>query len=59
MNTIFIKLFFSTVSLFFLTYTISYSKFEILTQKNTLGGVFIILFSLISIIFVNIIFWIN
>lgn len=59
MNTIFIKIFFSIVCLLILLYVISFSLFEIKTKKNLLGGIFTIFITVGSIIFSNILFWIN
>lgn len=59
MNTIFIKIFFSIICLFMLLYVISFSLFEIKTNKNLFGGLFTIFLTVGSIIFSNIIFWIN
>ena len=59
MNTIFIKIFFSTVCLFIFLHVVSFSIFEIRTNKNTFGGVFTIVFTIFSIIFSNIVFWMN
>lgn len=59
MNTIFIKIFFSLMCLFMLLYVVSFSIFEIKTNHNLLGGIFAIFITVGSIIFSNIVFWIN
>ena len=59
MNTLFIKIFFSVICLFIFFYIISFSMFEIKTNKNILGGIFTIFITVGSIIFCNIVFWIN
>lgn len=59
MNTFFIRLFFSIICIFIFFYVFSFSLFEIKTNKNIFGGIFTILVTIGSIIFSNIIFWIN
>ncbi len=59
MNTIFIKLFFSEVSIYIFLHMVSFALFEIKNKNNFTGGLFTILFTLFSIIYSNIIFWIN
>ena len=59
MNNIFIKFFFSLICLFILLYIISFSIFEIKNKNNVFGGVATIVFTLASIIYSNIIFYIN
>lgn len=59
MNTIFIKIFFGFISLVILFYVISFSLFEIKKKHNFWGGIFTIFIIVGSIIFSNIIFWIN
>lgn len=59
MNTFFIRLFFSFVCIFIFLYVLSFSLFEIKTNRNFLGGIFTILVTAGSIIFSNIMFWIN
>ena len=59
MNTIFIKIFFSIVCIFIFFHVLSFSIFEIRTNKNIFGGVFTIVFTVFSVVFSNIVFWIN
>ncbi len=59
MNTLFIRLFFSTVCVFIFLYVLSFCLFEIKNNKNIFGGIFTLAVTLGSIIFSNIIFWIN
>lgn len=59
MNTVFIKIFFSIVCILILLHLISFSIFEIKTNKNIFGGVFTIIFTVFSVIFSTIVFWIN
>ena len=59
MNNIFIKLFFSLICLFILLYIISFSIFEIKNENNVFGGVATIVFTIVSIVYSNIIFYIN
>ena len=59
MNTLFIKIFFSIVCLFIFFYVLSFSLYEIKTNKNVLGGIFTIFITVGCIIFSNIIFWVN
>lgn len=59
MNNIFIKLFFSFICLCIFIYIISYGIFEIKTNKNYFGTIFLIFYSLASFIFCNIAFWIE
>lgn len=59
MNTIFIKIFFSVICLFIFLYVLSFSIFEIKTNHNLFGGIFTIFITVGSIIFSNILFWLN
>jgi hypothetical protein len=59
MNTIFIKLFFSIMCLFMFFYVLSFSIFEIKTNHNIVGSIFTIFITVGSIIFSNIMFWLN
>lgn len=59
MNTIFIKIFFSVMCLFIFFYMMSFSIFEIKTNKNVYGGIFTIVFTVGSIVLSNFVFWIN
>lgn len=55
----FFNIFFTLTSIFILFKTIGYSIYELKEKNNKTGGVYIILLSLFSIIFSNIMFWIN
>ena len=59
MNNIFIKLYFSLICIFIFFYIFSFSMFEIKNKKNKFGGIITILFTVVSIIYSNIIFYIN
>lgn len=59
MNTFFIRIFFSIFSLYIFLYILSFAFFEIQKNKNFFGSIFTILITLGSIIFSNIIFWLN
>ncbi len=59
MNTVFIKIFFSFISIIILEYMFSFANFEIKTKKNILGALFVIFFSLASLVWSNFVFWTN
>ena len=59
MNTIFIKIFFSIICIFIFFHIFSFAVFEIKTNRNIFGGVFTIVFTVFSVVFSNIVFWIN
>lgn len=59
MNTLLIRLFFSIVCIFIFLYVLSFCLFEIKNNKNFFGGIFTLIVTIGSIIFSNIIFWIN
>lgn len=59
MNTLFIKLIFLLITLYIFFYCSSYAGFEIKSKNNIIAGVVIFLFTVASVIFSNIIFWIN
>ena len=59
MNILFIKIFFSFISILIFGYMLSFSSFEIKAKSNILGGLFVILFSLLSLIYSNVMFWIS
>lgn len=52
-------IFFLIISLYVLLKTIGYALYEINTVKNKSGGIVIITFSILVVIFSNIIVWIN
>lgn len=58
LNTIYHVLF-SLSTLYVLIESISYTKFEIVSQKNKFGGTCILLFNLLCIILSNIVVWLN
>lgn len=58
MNTFFIRLFFSIICLIIFIYILSFSIYEI-KNKNIFGGIFTVVFTIFSIVFSNIIFWVN
>lgn len=49
------SIFFFVISLIIFTRTVSYSIFEIKKQNNTLGGIVLLLFSLLAFVGTNII----
>ena len=59
MTNLIIKLFFLSVTICILLYLTSYSKFEITQNNNVIVGILIFLFTLFSVIFSNIVFWIS
>ena len=59
MNTIFIKIFFSIVCLLSLIHIWSFAVFEIKENKNVYGGIFTILFAIFSVVFSNVLFWLD
>jgi len=59
MNTIFTKMIFFIFTIFIFLYTCSYAGFEITKKNNLSGGIIIFVFSLISTIFSNIMFFIS
>lgn len=59
MNTIYIKIIFLIFTIVIFLYCASYSKFEITKKNNICGGIIVFIFTLISIIFSNIIFFIT
>lgn len=58
MNTLFIKIIFLLITLATFIYTSSYAKYEITKKSNIIGGIMVFIFTLASIIFGNIIFFI-
>ena len=59
MNTIYIKIIFFIYTFFIFLYSSSYAKFEIAKNNNIIGGIITFLFSLFSIVFCNIVFFIT
>ena len=59
MHTLFINIIFLIITLSILGNTISYGIYEYKQEKNHFGGIFVIVFSIISILFSNIIIWIK
>ena len=59
MNTVFIKIFFSFISIVILEYMFSFVSFEIKVNKNILGALFVVFFSLVSLVWSNFVFWTN
>lgn len=59
MNTFFIKIVFLLITLYILFYCSSYAKYEITKKNNIISGIIVFLFTLASVIFSNIVFWIS
>ena len=59
MNTLFIKIIFMIFTFFIFIYSCSYAGFEITKKNNISGGVMFFIFSLISIVFSNIMFFMS
>ena len=59
MNTFFIKLIFLIFTILIFLYSASYAGFEITKKNNISGGVMFFAFSIISIVFSNIMFFIS
>ena len=57
MNTLFIKIIFLIFTIIIFLYSSSYAKFEIVKKNNIIGGIVVFLFSLISIVFSNVMFF--
>lgn len=57
MLNLFYHLLFLVFSVYVLIQSISYGLYEINEQKNNFGGSFVILFSIFSIVFSNLIIW--
>lgn len=57
MLSLFYHLLFLVFSVYVLIQSISYGLYEINEQKNNFGGKIVVLFSIFSIIFSNIIVW--
>jgi hypothetical protein len=59
MNTFSIKLFFTEICIIVFLHMVSFAIYEIKNNNNKFGGVFTIIFSLVSIILSVIVFWTN
>ena len=59
MNTFSIKLFFSQICIVIFLHMVSFSIYEIKQNNNKFGGIFTIVFSLLSIILSIFVFWTN
>ena len=59
MNTLFIKIIFLFITLIIMIYSCSYANFEIVKKNNFFGGIFVFLFSGISVIFANAMFFLT
>lgn len=59
MNTLFIKIIFLLFTLSIFLYNCSYARFEIIKKNNISGGVMVFVFTLISIVFSNIMFFMS
>lgn len=59
MNTLYIKIIFLIFTIAIFLYSTSYAKFEITKKNNISGGIMIFFFSLISVVFSNVIFFIT
>jgi len=59
MNTIFTKIFFLIFTIFIFLYTCSYASFEITKKNNLSGGIVVFMFSLVSLVFSNIMFFMS
>ena len=59
MNTIFTKIIFLIFTLIIFLYNCSYAGFEITKKNNISGGVMVFVFTLISVIFSNIMFFMS
>ncbi len=59
MTNIIYNLFFLLISIFILLRAIGYAIYEIKELNNKVGGITIISFSILVVIFANIMMWIN
>ena len=59
MNTFFIKIIFLIFTLIMFLYISSFAKYEITKNNNILGGIFVFIFTVASVIFGNIMFFIT
>ena len=59
MNNIFIKVIFLLITLYILMYCGSYAKYEITKKNHIISGIVVFVFTLTSVIFANVVFWIK
>lgn len=59
MNNVFLNIVFLLFTLGLLCKVIAYGLYEIRNEKNFFGGVCTIVFSAVSVIFSNVMIWIN
>ena len=59
MNTFFIKIIFFIFTFFIFLYSCSYANFEITKKNNISGGIMFFIFTIISVIFSNIMFFVS
>ncbi|MCI8759726.1 MAG: hypothetical protein HFJ34_01140 [Clostridia bacterium] len=59
MSSIVYHMLFLIISLYILLKAIGYAWYEINTIKNKIGGITVIAFSILVVIFSNIIIWLN
>lgn len=59
MVNFFIKVVFSLITFYIFIYSCSYANFEIKSNSNFVGGIFTFLFVLGSVIFSNVVFWMD
>lgn len=59
MINVFIKVIFSLITVYILFHCFSYSMYELKTKNNIFCGLSIMLFTIISVVLSNIVFWIN
>ena len=59
MNTIFTKIIFLIFTIFIFLYNCSYAGFEVTKKNNLSGGFYVFIFSLLSVVFSNIMFFMS
>ena len=59
MITGFIKCIFSIISIYIFLYNCSFINYEIKNNNNIVGSIIILIFVIASLIFSNIMFWLN
>ena len=59
MNTFFVKIIFLLFTIYIFFYNCSYANFEIVKKNNLKGGIIVFIFSLLSVIFSNIMFFMS
>jgi len=59
MVNFFIKIVFSLVTLYIFIYSCSFINFEMKSNNNFLGGIFTFIFVFGSVIFSNVVFWLD